>query len=99
MLTAKFIEGLKRILKSRGITYRQLGGRLGLSEASVKRIFSSRTFTLQRVEDILEAVGASIEDVLDLGKIGKRESELSLDQEVALATVETLLLCYYLDPG
>jgi transcriptional regulator with XRE-family HTH domain len=96
LLTAKFIEGLKRILKSRGVTYRELGGRLGLSEASVKRIFSSRTFTLQRVEDILEAVGANIEDILDLGKIGKRESELSLDQEVALANDETMLLCYYL---
>jgi len=48
--TGLLVETLKRVLKGRGITYAQVAERLRLSEASVKRMFSRRDFTLQRLE-------------------------------------------------
>src|SRR5690606_20745269 len=47
--TAAIIEALKRDLKRRGLTYRDLAKKVGLSEASVKRVFASKSFTLQRL--------------------------------------------------
>ena len=41
-------EALKRELRVRGITYASLAPQLQLSEASVKRMFSRRDFTLRR---------------------------------------------------
>ena len=44
------ISTLKRVLKTRGVTYADLAERIALSEASVKRLFSQGTFTLERLE-------------------------------------------------
>ena len=46
--TSSLIETLKKYLKARGITYRMLAEEMGLSEASVKRLFSKHGFSLQR---------------------------------------------------
>jgi transcriptional regulator with XRE-family HTH domain len=51
------IDVLKRELKARGLTYAQIAKRIGMSEASVKRMFSERTFTLARLDQILGAAG------------------------------------------
>src|SRR5690348_8644776 len=58
--TLRIVRELKRMLKARGITYAQLGKLIGLSEASVKRVFSRSTLTLQRVEAICKAAGTSV---------------------------------------
>ena len=50
--TGVLVDALKRELRLRGITYAALAPRLGLSEASVKRMFSRRDFTLRRLDDI-----------------------------------------------
>ncbi len=47
------IDALKRQLKARGITYAMLAQRIGMSEASVKRIFAQRNFSLERLDEIL----------------------------------------------
>ena len=38
-LRFELIDAIKRLLKSRGMNYAQLATRIGLSEASVKRMF------------------------------------------------------------
>jgi transcriptional regulator with XRE-family HTH domain len=48
--TAQIIDVLKRTLKTRGLTYRDVAKRVGLSEGSIKRVFAAETFTLQRLE-------------------------------------------------
>ena len=53
--TTVLIDALKRELKARGITYADLASRIGMSEASVKRMFSQKNFTLARLDDILRA--------------------------------------------
>ena len=52
-MTEQLIDALKRVLKSRRLTYADLAAGVGLSEASVKRLFSQRTFTLERLEQAL----------------------------------------------
>lgn len=76
------VDSLKRELKLRGITYADLAGRIRMSEASVKRMFSQKNFTLQRLDDILRAAnidfGAIAQSVHDESRL---ISELSFEQE------------------
>ena len=88
---------LKRCLKSRGLTYAALARRLRLSEASVKRLFSARSFTLARVEQICSVLEI---DFYELARLARPhdggESRLSLEQEAALAAAPKLLVLYQL---
>jgi transcriptional regulator with XRE-family HTH domain len=75
------VDTLKRLLKARGITYADLAGRIGMSEASVKRMFSLKNFTLQRLDDILSASGIGF-DELSAAQAGPTLiSQLTLAQE------------------
>jgi transcriptional regulator with XRE-family HTH domain len=57
------VNALKNLLKARGITYAQLAKGLGLSEASVKRIFAERSFTLERLDQVCTLLGIQISDL------------------------------------
>lgn len=50
--SAALVEVLKRELRIRCITYAQVARGLGVSEASVKRMFSHENFTLKRLDAI-----------------------------------------------
>jgi transcriptional regulator with XRE-family HTH domain len=63
MTAATLVDLLKRHLKARGITYAQVATRLGLSEASVKRMFSRKDFTLQRIEEVCHVAGIAFADL------------------------------------
>jgi DNA-binding Xre family transcriptional regulator len=93
----RLIEALKRVLKTRGITYAALAEGLSLSEASVKRLFSERTFTLQRLDDICRLLEL---DLFELARLARGEGdsarELSEEQEALLAGNRKLLGLFYL---
>ena len=93
MSSATLIELLKRHLKARGVTYAQVATRLGLSEASVKRMFSRQDFTLQRIEDVCHV--ASIEFV-ELARELTQEpagvTHLSVEQEEEIVSDPKLML-------
>ena len=95
--TAQIKAALKQVLKTRGITYAGLGRRIGLSETSVKRLFSQGTFTLRRLDEICAALET---DLFDLARLGRSRtetvSELSLEQETALAGDPKLLTLFHL---
>ena len=61
--THALIEALKRLLKARSVTYAELAQRIGVSEASVKRMFSQKQFTLQRLDQILVAIGSDFQQL------------------------------------
>ena len=93
MDTSLLIETLKRVLKGQGITYAQVAQRLGLSEASVKRMFSRRDFTLQRLEEVCRVAG------LDFGELareaageGARVTQLSDEQEREIVSDPKMLM-------
>jgi DNA-binding Xre family transcriptional regulator len=95
---ARIMMNLKRMMKSRGITYRELARRIDLSEVSVKRIFSRSSLSLSRLEGICQALDVSMQEITRLyGEPAADTAEfLTLEQESALAADPSLLACYYL---
>jgi hypothetical protein len=91
------VDALKQVVRLRGLTYAALAPRIGLSEASVKRLFSQRTFTLARLEQCCAALDI---DFLELARLARgREgasAELTLAQETALAGDARLMAVFYL---
>lgn len=61
--TAALVDSLKHELRARNITYSAVARRLGMSEASVKRMFSQKEFTLSRVDAICELAGLEFSDL------------------------------------
>jgi transcriptional regulator with XRE-family HTH domain len=96
-LTSTLVDTLKRLLKSRGITYRQLADGIQLSEASVKRIFSEESFTLQRIEEICLFLDIDFFELAKQARGNASASEhMSIEQEAALAADPRLLGVFYL---
>lgn len=91
------IVELKRVLRSDGVTYADLAARLGLSESSVKRMFSKQSFSLKRLEQVCHAVGLEISDLVELMN-RRREflTELTPEQEQSLLADPRRLLVTYL---
>jgi len=92
-----FVAALKKTLRSHGLTYRELARKLGLSEPTVKRMFSRGAFTLTRIEQILRVLDLELYDVARMSR-GQAAApvELNLDQENALARDERLLSVFWL---
>lgn len=91
--TAALIDALKDVLRARGVTYAKLARGLRLSEASVKRIFAARTFTLKRLDQVCEFLGIEISDLTKMVANGGGNPErLSRDQEKELVSDPRLLL-------
>ncbi|HEX7238444.1 MAG TPA: helix-turn-helix domain-containing protein [Gammaproteobacteria bacterium] len=91
------VTELKRYLKAQGVTYATLAKQLDLSESSVKRQFARQSFSLKRLEQILNLVGLEIADLIALMN-ERREflTELTPEQEDALLADPKLLLMMYL---
>ncbi|RJG05227.1 XRE family transcriptional regulator [Noviherbaspirillum cavernae] len=93
MQATALVDSLKRELKARGITYADLAARIGMSEASVKRMFSQKNFTLQRLDDILRATGIDFRDITLIAHDESRLiSELTLAQEKEIIGDTKLLI-------
>lgn len=95
--TAALVEALKKMLKARGVTYKALAASVGLSEPSIKRLFSERTFTLQRLEEICAVLEV---DFFELARLARGAAatvdQMTLEQEKALADDSKLLGVFYL---
>lgn len=94
MTTSTALVGaLKRTLKANGLTYKDVAELLGLSEASVKRLFSEQSFTLARLETLCKALDLTLGDLVRLGETGTPVlSELGEAQERELVSDTRLLL-------
>jgi len=91
--TGALVEALKRTLKARGITYARVAAGLQLSEASVKRMFSKRDFTLQRLDEVCRIAEIDIGDLLQaVVERQAQASRLSVEQERELVSDTKLLL-------
>ncbi len=96
--TRQIVETLKRELRAQGVTYRQVAQRLGLSEASVKRLFSEQSFTLGRLGEICELLQLEISDLIhQMEKNIDLTEQLTLEQETELASdIKLLLMAHFL---
>ncbi len=95
--TAVLVEALKKLLKSRGTTYRALAASVGLSEASIKRLFAERTFTLQRLEQVCAVLEVDFYELARLARGAQASVEaMTVAQEQVLAGDSRLLGVFYL---
>ena len=84
------------------LTPRQLAQATGVSESSIKRLFSDGSFTVARLEQICGALGMTIADLTRMttgardGQQQAQVSTLTLEQEKMLASTPSLLACFYL---
>jgi hypothetical protein len=93
MSAATLVDLLKRHLRARGITYAHVARRLELSEASVKRMFSRRDFTLQRVEEVCRVAGIAFAELArELTQEPAGVTHLTVEQEREIVSDPKLML-------
>jgi predicted transcriptional regulator len=91
--SAGLVEVLKRELRSRGITYARVARELRLSEASVKRMFSRRNFSLKRLDQVCQLANSEFSDIARaLHQEESLISRLSLEQEQEIVSNPRLFL-------
>lgn len=91
--SAALVDVLKRELKARGITYARVAHGLNMSEASVKRMFSRRNFTLNRVDAICRIADIEFSELARiLNREGAQISQLTDEQEKQIIANKKLFL-------
>lgn len=89
-------EALKREMRKENRTYAQLAEHLDISEATIKRAFSKKTMTTERLCQTCDFLGISLKYLLGSAKFS-RTKKLNPDQEYFLAEhVQHFLFLYYL---
>jgi DNA-binding Xre family transcriptional regulator len=91
--TAALIDALKREMRRQGRTYAGAADVLGLSEASVKRLFSEQSFSLARLEQLCDWLGLGIADLVQAMESSRQHiSQLTEAQERELVSDNSLLV-------
>lgn len=93
--TASIVQGVKARLRVQGMSYRELAGKLGVSEPTIKRDMSRGNFSLRRLDRICEVLGVELPDLL-LSPENAPVTELTEKQEEALVKDARLLVVTYL---
>jgi hypothetical protein len=87
------VDVLKRELKARGITYALVARGLGISEASVKRMFSRRSFTLSRIDAVCRIADIDFSEITRaLNREETQVSQLTHEQEKEIIANKKLFL-------
>ena len=97
--STRLVAAIKRELKRRGTSYRDLAAELDLAESTVKQMFAGNNLTLKRLDRICAFLGL---DLAELAVLAEREvrderaiERLSLAEEEALVGDPALLLVAY----
>lgn len=94
--TAQLVATIKRLLRKQNVTYRVLAEYLKLSEPSIKRLFSSGRFTVERLEQVSHLLGYTLAELtreaiatqIRLNTLTrKQEQELVSDPKLLLVAV------------
>ncbi|WP_263769039.1 helix-turn-helix domain-containing protein [Propionivibrio soli] len=91
--TGQLVRTLKKRLKLQGATYRDLAAALSLSEPSVKRMFATGRFSLDRLVEISHFLGFTLAELAQEASVSENLVHLlSEAQERELVSDEKLLL-------
>ena len=89
----QLVDLVKQAVRESGRTYAELARGLGISESSVKRLFSQKRLTLDRLGQICAELDLEISDLLERVRSSEKQiTELTEEQERALVQDERLLL-------
>ncbi len=95
--TSELLQTLKKCLKAKGMSYQQLAEDMGLSETSIKRLFSQESFSLKRIAAVCKILDL---DLFYFAFMAKREHDqgeekLTIHQESELVSDAKLLTFFY----
>ncbi len=91
--TSELIKTLKLVLKAHAKTYADVSRELALSEASVKRLFSQKKFSLERLDQICHMLDMEISDLVQLMTEQQHKlQQLTVEQEQEITNDMTLLV-------
>jgi transcriptional regulator with XRE-family HTH domain len=89
----QLVATIKRQLKAQGLTYKDVGRALKISEASVKRVFASERFTVTRLAQVSELLGFTLAELLQESTSSLPQLDtLTREQEAQLVSDDKLLL-------
>lgn len=89
----QLVAALKQRLKNQGKTYRDVAQALHLSEPSVKRLFASGRFTVERMVEVANLLGYTLAELShEAQALSPRLSSLSEQQERELVSDTRLLI-------
>ncbi len=92
----QIIDALKQELRSKGIQYKQLAEKLELSESTIKHMFSTKNFSLKRLDKICEILGLEISDLVAQHEARTPKIEqLTIEHERELVSDAALCLVAY----
>ncbi len=90
-------NNLKNELKARGLTYKDVADHLDLTEASVKRLFSTEDMSLRRLDSICELLTIDLADLTGTNDSDSRAiRQLSEAQELEIVSDERMLAVSFL---
>lgn len=88
MQTAAPIEitkALRMAVKAKGLTYRDLADKIGVSEQTIKRLFREKDCSLSRLTEVCDAIQVSVYDLLEVARdFSEPTFRLEDDQEAWL---------------
>ena len=90
--TKALIQTLKSCLKAHGKTYVDVANALDLTEASVKRLFSQNSFSLNRLEAVCQMMDMQISDLVQQMNEGQQHLEQLTEQQEREIADDLLLL-------
>ncbi len=93
---ALIVAELKHALRARGLTYAVVAKKLGLSVASIKRLFSSGDLSLKRVDQICELLETGLAEILRKARDRPAANQLTLAQEQEIVSDPKLFLIAWL---
>lgn len=88
----RLVAALKKLLREKGLTYRKVAERIGLSEQSVKRLFSRQSFTLDRVVQVAALMGMSLAEVASYAEEQRSTMRTLTEAQEKEVVAEPLLL-------
>jgi len=89
----QLVATIKRQLKAQGLTYKDVGRALKLSEASVKRVFANERFTVTRLAHVSQLLGFTLAELLHESTSSLPQLDtLTREQEAQLVSDDKLLL-------
>jgi transcriptional regulator with XRE-family HTH domain len=91
--TRDLVDALKAELKAAGLTYAELAAQLGMSESSIKRMFSQADMPLSRIDEVLRVLRLDFTDLARrVADAAPPRRELTAEQERAVVADRRLLL-------
>lgn len=92
--TQQLVRTAKRLLKAQGLTYRDIAPALKLSEASVKRLFASGRFTLERLVEVGKLLGYTLAELAQEAEAssGRVHTLTEAQEREVLASTKLLLV-------